>query len=50
MSTDFESDPLSSIFDTGAGIMLHPTFVKLVAWYGEYKAAVVNAPRLSNAR
>jgi glyceraldehyde-3-phosphate dehydrogenase/erythrose-4-phosphate dehydrogenase len=32
-STDFKSDPLSSIFDAGAGIMLNPNFVKLVAWY-----------------
>ncbi len=33
VSTDFESDSRSSIFDAGAGIMLNPTFVKLVAWY-----------------
>merc|ERR1712032_828731 len=33
VSTDFESDPRSSIFDAGAGIMLNPNFVKLVAWY-----------------
>merc|ERR1712087_726798 len=33
VSTDFESDPRSSIFDANAGIMLNPTFVKLVAWY-----------------
>merc|ERR1712038_1347009 len=33
VSTDFESDPRSSIFDSGAGIMLNPSFVKLVAWY-----------------
>merc|ERR1711941_150512 len=33
VSTDFESDPRSSIFDAHAGIMLNPTFVKLIAWY-----------------
>merc|ERR1711992_228513 len=33
VSTDFETDPRSSIFDAGAGIMLNPTFVKLVSWY-----------------
>ena len=33
VSTDFETDPRSCIFDAGAGIMLNPNFVKLVAWY-----------------
>ena len=33
VSTDFESDSRSSICDAGAGIMLNPNFVKLVAWY-----------------
>merc|ERR1719261_2277918 len=33
VSTDFESDSRSSIFDADAGIMLNPSFVKLVAWY-----------------
>jgi glyceraldehyde 3-phosphate dehydrogenase len=33
VSTDFEGDMRSSIFDAGAGIMLNPNFVKLVAWY-----------------
>merc|ERR1719506_2592104 len=33
VSTDFESDIRSSIFDAGAGIMLNDRFVKLVAWY-----------------
>merc|ERR1711988_140705 len=32
-STDFETDDRSCIFDAGAGIMLNPKFVKLVAWY-----------------
>ena len=33
VSTDFITDPRTSIFDANAGIMLDPTFVKLVAWY-----------------
>jgi glyceraldehyde 3-phosphate dehydrogenase len=33
VSTDFTSDPHSSIFDVKAGIALNDTFVKLVAWY-----------------
>jgi glyceraldehyde 3-phosphate dehydrogenase len=33
VSTDFESYSRSSIFDAQAGIMLNPSFVKLVAWY-----------------
>ena len=33
VSSDFISDPRTSIFDAGAGIMLTPTFVKLYAWY-----------------
>lgn len=33
VSTDFISDSRSSIFDAGAGIMLNPNFVKVVAWY-----------------
>lgn len=33
VSTDFVTDPRSSIVDAKAGIMLSPTFVKLVSWY-----------------
>jgi len=33
VSTDFEGNIISSIFDAGAGIMLNPNFVKLIAWY-----------------
>ncbi len=33
VSSDFMSDSRASIFDAEAGIMLSPTFVKLVAWY-----------------
>lgn len=33
VSSDFYSDPRTSIFDSKAGIMLNEHFVKLVAWY-----------------
>ncbi|MGI6695831.1 MAG: type I glyceraldehyde-3-phosphate dehydrogenase [Christensenellales bacterium] len=33
VSSDFISDPRTSIFDAEAGIMLNDTFVKLIAWY-----------------
>ena len=33
VSSDFISDPHTSIFDATAGIMLTDTFVKLVSWY-----------------
>ncbi|MBE0567897.1 MAG: type I glyceraldehyde-3-phosphate dehydrogenase [Krumholzibacteria bacterium] len=33
VSSDFNHDPRTAIFDAGAGIMLNPTFVKVVAWY-----------------
>lgn len=33
VSNDFLSDPRTSIFDAEAGIMLSPTFVKVVSWY-----------------
>jgi len=33
VSTDFNGDSRSSIFDANAGIALNDTFVKLIAWY-----------------
>ena len=33
VSSDFYTDPRTSIFDAGAGISLNEHFVKLVAWY-----------------
>ncbi len=33
VSTDFNHDPRTSIFDAGAGIMLNPSFAKIVSWY-----------------
>ena len=33
VSSDFITDPRTSVFDANAGIMLSDTFVKLIAWY-----------------
>jgi len=33
VSNDFLGDSRTSIFDAGAGIMISPTFVKVVSWY-----------------
>ncbi len=33
VSSDFNHESRTSIFDAGAGIMLNPTFVKVVSWY-----------------
>ena len=33
VSTDFMSDCRTSIFDSGAGIELSPTFFKIISWY-----------------
>ncbi|CAK7905555.1 hypothetical protein CAAN1_14S04720 [[Candida] anglica] len=33
VSTDFLSSQYSSVFDSKAGILLSPTFVKLISWY-----------------
>jgi glyceraldehyde 3-phosphate dehydrogenase len=33
VSTDFQGDPRSSIFDAGAGIELNSNFFKVVSWY-----------------
>merc|ERR1719405_277302 len=33
VSQDFVGESCSTVFDAGAGIMLTPTFVKLVSWY-----------------
>ena len=33
VSSDFRTDPHTSIFDANAGISLNPNFVQLVAWY-----------------
>jgi len=33
VSSDFIHNPLSSIFDSKAGISLNPSFVKVISWY-----------------
>jgi glyceraldehyde 3-phosphate dehydrogenase len=33
VATDFRGEPCTSVFDAEAGIMLDPTFVKVIAWY-----------------
>ena len=33
VSTDFRGESCTSIFDSEAGLMLDPTFVKIVSWY-----------------
>jgi len=45
VSTDYEGQSISSVFDADAGIMLNPTFVKLIAWYDNewgYSSRVVD--------
>ena len=45
VSSDFISDPRTSIFDADAGIALNDNFVKLVSWYDNewgYSNKVVN--------
>jgi glyceraldehyde 3-phosphate dehydrogenase len=33
VSTDFRGEPCISVFDSGAGLALDDTFVKVVSWY-----------------
>ncbi len=46
VSTDFRGAAATSIFDAGAGIMLDPTFVKVVAWYDNEYGYTCNLIRL----
>ena len=54
VSTDFVSDPHSSILDVKAGIALNDNFVKLVAWYDNeygYSCRVLDmAQHIGNTR
>lgn len=48
VSSDFIGELCTSIFDAEAGIMLNPTFVKLIAWYDNemgYSSKVVDLAR-----
>jgi glyceraldehyde 3-phosphate dehydrogenase len=48
VSSDFITDPRSSIFDAGAGIELNANFFKVVSWYDNewgYSCRVVDLMR-----
>ena len=42
VSSDYIGEPRTCMFDVNAGIMLNPTFVKLVAWYDNEYGYTVN--------
>ena len=46
VSTDFRSSPAAGVFDQDAGIMLDPTFVKVVGWYDNEYGYTCNLMRL----
>ncbi len=46
VSTDFRGNGFSSIFDSGAGIALDDTFVKVVSWYDNEYGYTCNMLRL----
>lgn len=46
VSTDFRGETCPSVFDAGAGILLDPTFVKIVAWYDNEYGYTCNLMRL----
>ncbi|MGZ8269576.1 MAG: type I glyceraldehyde-3-phosphate dehydrogenase [Methylophilus sp.] len=46
VSTDFRGEPAAGVFDAGAGIMLDPTFVKVVGWYDNEYGYTCNLLRL----
>ncbi len=46
VSTDFVGETCPSVFDADAGIMLDPTFVKIVAWYDNEYGYTCNLMRL----
>lgn len=47
VSSDFRGIGYSSIFDSGAGIALDPTFVKVVSWYDNEYGYTCNMLRLT---
>jgi glyceraldehyde 3-phosphate dehydrogenase len=49
VSTDFRGESCPSVFDADAGIMLDPTFVKVVAWYDNEWGYSANLLRLLRA-
>ena len=46
VSTDFRGETCPSVFDSGAGIALDPTFVKVVAWYDNEYGYTCNLMRM----
>ena len=48
VSSDFIGSRFGSVFDEGAGIMLSPTFVKLVAWYDNEMSYSTQTMRLAS--
>ncbi len=46
VSTDFRGETCPSVFDADAGILLDPTFVKIVAWYDNEYGYTCNLMRL----
>lgn len=46
VSTDFRGTSAPSVFDATAGIMLDPTFVKLIAWYDNEYGYTCNLMRM----
>lgn len=47
VSSDFRGYPAASVFDANAGIMLDPTFVKIIGWYDNEYGYTCNLLRLS---
>ena len=46
VSTDFRTAPAASAFDADAGIMLDPTFLKVIGWYDNEYGYTCNLLRL----
>jgi glyceraldehyde 3-phosphate dehydrogenase len=46
VSTDFRGDPAAGVFDADAGLMLDPTFVKVIGWYDNEYGYTCNLLRL----
>lgn len=46
VSTDFRGDPAACVFDAEAGLLLDPTFVKVVAWYDNEYGYTCNLVRM----